>query len=168
MKALILISTLFLVTSCGKHNVFQDPTLLPYTKAFVSEGQSRGHGASFSDVSIKYGSLRPGVIGVCITEYQWDILKFKKVPFKKTVKVDATWWQTASSESREQLMSHELGHCALDQDHRTELLVVRDSNLFYLGRGSIAKSLMHTGSLPPDMFFRYKEYYYDELFNPNV
>jgi len=162
MNVLFVIFTLFIITACGKHNVFQDPTLLPYTKAFVSEGQSRGHGASLSDVSIKYGSLKPGVIGVCITEYQWDFFKFKKVPFRKTVKVDSTWWKTASSESKEQLMSHELGHCSLDQDHRESYFSLRGS------RSMIYKSIMNPSHITPNTYSDYKEYYYDELFNPRV
>ena len=161
MKAIFILSFIIL-TSCGQHRVTQDPTLVPYTQKFMSEGRERGVRTSISDVSIKYGNLKPGIIGVCTTEYTWDFFKFKKVPFKKTVKVDANWWSTASEESKEQLMSHELGHCSLDQDHR--------ESYFRLSRGSqmIYKSIMNPSHINPTVYSDYQEYYYDELFNPKT
>ena len=55
---------------------------------------------------IDFGTLKDEEIGLC---YYFT--------FKREIKIDSFFWETASEFSRRQLVFHELTHCLLNVDH---------------------------------------------------
>ena len=77
--------------------------------------------------------------------------------FKPTVVFDRRYWDHSTPIEREELVFHELGHCALNRDHIEGM-----DNL--LGK-SQPKSIMNPYILPADDYLRMRDYYISELFN---
>jgi hypothetical protein len=74
----------------------------------------------------------------------------------KTITIDPDFWANASSDQREQLVFHELGHCALVLRHN----IVVDSNRCLL---SIIYPYAFGNS---DCYKLNKDYYFSQLMNP--
>ncbi len=123
--------------------------LWPYFERFEEEAASRG-------VSVDLKSLRitgqiaeihsEGVAGVCSYSSSNP----------SNVRVDQSFWRSASSLFKEFIVFHELGHCAFGRDHREG----SNTNGFCL-------SLMRSGSgsCRDNYSFSTRNAYLDELFD---
>lgn len=91
-----------------------DPSALPHVQQFKKEATDRGVFVdvtpidveivpSFSDVSVSRDT-----VGICYTNGSADFGRISLL---------ASFWEKASNSERENLMFHELGHCALGLDH---------------------------------------------------
>lgn len=114
MKILILV--LFL-TSCGK---FQD---------FVQnneKGTRKQSDATFDSLKNKFATLVGKKVNVPITfanlEYPKAGVCYIYSDGYREVNVDRKSWDSFSSEQREQLIFHELGHCVLNKGHDNSIL----------------------------------------------
>jgi len=114
--------------------VKQEPVLLEYAKRFNDE--YLGHTSSrisVGSIGLEFGQLSEPAVGTCFrsSERTWIVI----LP---------SYWDKASELDRLQLMYHELGHCALDQDHRE---VIAPSY-----RKDNRSSIMHTQMLSSEVF----------------
>jgi hypothetical protein len=88
------------------------------------------------------------VVGVCYTSYDPSI---SVVVFR--IEIDPTYWNEESNNwDKELLIAHELGHCLLDKKHNDDMI------------GSRPASIMNTYLMDGDVFYKYRDYYYEEMF----
>ncbi len=146
----IIFLLIMLSTSCQKEQVvLVDTTIQPYFDLFEKEGEARGRTIDLSAEGIQgiLTTLEEGnVQGQCAVNNTTGI---------KTIRVDQTFWNTASNLEKEFLIFHELGHCYLDRRHLDET----DS------RGN-CNSMMYTGNNVCKMRYTSstRSTYLDELF----
>lgn len=109
--AILLISILSL--NCGKKvDAIVDPELKVYMDRFRDE-----IGMPDDYVSAGFGTLTQPTIGLCQVDRD-----------KYTITIDPTFWATMNELGKEQLMYHELGHCAMNLGHNSATLTVTDPN----------------------------------------
>ena len=164
MKKLLILSILVVsIVACGDDGTLEigangsyevDPEFEPYVQEFIQEGAKRGHDIDFSESGLRIEFTDVGdnsFLGRCWLG-------------RHHVQIDKGFWFSFSERFRSFLLFHELGHCELDQGHRNELF---DNNVW----SSIMRGDPFTGIEPriPIPYFGFrKEYYLDELFNPNT
>lgn len=100
MKNLSLIM-LFVLSACGKEP-YVDPELYQYAKTFEQE-----IGYSTENITMIFTNLDMPTIGRCTVEVSENNL----------VEIDKNFWAMSDFDEREQLMYHELGHCAMYLEH---------------------------------------------------
>lgn len=109
MKVLIII---LLLVGCGQYQgITVDARLKPYMQSFeanigMSTAGISAKMANLSDIELNAGDE----VGLCTLDHS-----------TRTIYIDLQYWNQADSDSRMQLMYHELGHCALFL-HHTSLL----------------------------------------------
>jgi len=131
-----------------------DPTFEPFVQEFIREGAKRGHDIDFSDTGLK----------VEFTDVGDNSFSGRCYLGRHHIQIDKGFWTSFSERFRSFLLFHELGHCELDQLHRNELF---DNGVWK----SIMRGDPLTGIQPriPTAYFGFrKEYYIDELFNPET
>ena len=144
------IMMLSLILSCGQL-IQKDPRtayrtddeFLPYIQRFEVEW-----GSKIVDIPIVFWDLDEGIAGVCRI---WNT-------GHREILIDHRYWRILPY-SREQLIFHELGHCALGQmKHRNA----------YITQGC-KESIMHDTIFSEDQmencYYEEYSYYMDELFN---
>lgn len=157
MRAFLLIPILF---SCGQTNVKDtytgttpppaqirsiDPRLLAAVETFEANW---GRQISFP---VEVQDLNSGTVGVCIS---WT-------NGARHVKVDSDAVRTYSSEKLEQVVMHELGHCALNRGH-LEAVITWSWTSF-----AVPYSVMHPyvfNDLGMEAYRREKTHYISELY----
>lgn len=77
----------------------------------------------------------------------------------KIIRVDTGFWLTADNESREQLIFHELGHCALGRKHKDNKMLLNVEEIQYY----VPQSIMYPRSFGGWMYRELKQYYLKEL-----
>jgi hypothetical protein len=90
-----------------------DGGFLSYITAFENNGKLELNDTSYSvtNVPINFGDTENvAYVGVCFTYSNGD----------KEIIIDKQWWDRVSPTSRESLIFHELGHCALNRVHNDE------------------------------------------------
>lgn len=80
--------------------------------------------------------------------------------YSKHIYINLVYWKIFSDNQREELVTHELGHCELGLQHDNTLIV--HNGLL------IPKSVMTPYIFSGDVFEVNRDYYYKELFNPNL
>ena len=139
---------LIFLASCGPaQKVEHDPELMVYADRFVAEARSRSVTIDLSSVGVRFEPLD-------------DILKGGKCSAQHStmpvVNINTHWWKRVTdTRTRENVVFHELGHCALKRAHDPTANVI-------LG---IPTSIMHPNPLPPPVYAAFREYYLDELFS---
>jgi hypothetical protein len=140
---------LILLTLSGCAPAYMEPEITPYANSF---GQYMS--VDLHDVSIKFGDLRSSskerVLGVCRTAdgHSGDIT------------IDRSAWLEMDEISREQLIWHELGHCALARGH-ADMLVLTDCGL-------MPGSIMYPYFFGGDECYRNKIMMYKEALKNNT
>lgn len=88
--------------SCGQANmVIVDNELLEYAQRFEQQ-----IGVSPADISMVFGKLENNAVGLCSINSEG-----------RKITVDRTFWENSEEHVREELMFHELGHCAMFLNH---------------------------------------------------
>lgn len=119
----LIIGIAMVLTSCGKYSdVHVDSELEPYALEFELD-----IGVNTSGISIRFGELIGNQIGLCTIRGSEN----------KEITIKREYWDKLSKLARQELMYHELGHCAMDLDH--DDATVFDPNT----RLNIAASIMH-------------------------
>lgn len=152
MKSIIVCLSLVMV-ACGKVTTpdprtitSTNPEFIPYIQMF-----EKLYGRKIGDIPIGFENIMRPTIGQCT---RWT-------SGYKQIRIDPSYWQTASEPARIGLIFHELGHCELNRDHL-------DTVHYYSGihiAGDIPDSIMY-----PYNFFNYSyeelsDYYFYELFH---
>lgn len=100
MKHLNLV-ILFVLSACGKEP-YVDPELYQYAKTFEQE-----IGYSTENITMIFTNLDMPTIGRCTIDFSSNNL----------IEIDKNFWFISDFDEREQLMYHELGHCAMYLEH---------------------------------------------------
>lgn len=92
------------ISACGKPNApaIVEPELGEYADRFEKDV-----GFSAANIDIIFDNLTDNIVGLCTTG----------LGRKPEIKVDKGFWERSSDTAREELMYHELGHCALGLNH---------------------------------------------------
>lgn len=109
----VLFSILGLSISCAKpytaiRQSVVDIELQPYVEMFEEDCNCN------VDIRITFRSQDYNYIGVC--------KNYKKAGWKE-IYIDPEYWYATTEGKRITLMYHELGHCVLDQDHRSNSIM---------------------------------------------
>lgn len=116
MRYLILI---FLVGCGTKIEGVIDPAFISYAQDFELK-----MGVSISSISISFAPQKYPVLGVC---------KIRNMI--SDIEIDPVAWNKMSGQGKEQLIYHELGHCALGRPHDNRTTVINnvkvEGNIMY-------------------------------------
>jgi len=140
---LLLVLIAFVALSCS------EPALIP--------NEVRSHVLKFENEAAKRGYFITVEVDIFLGHYETSFYD----PNKNAIFID-----TASEnykKTREELITHELGHAVLNRDHDFSKL----PNLCYKSVMGNFSNRMYSGWSSAETSFREK-YYYDELFNPSV
>ncbi len=141
-------------TDIGTTTYDVDPTFEPYVQEFIAEGAKRGHNIDFSDTGLRIEfseTALEGASGLCYLGEHHIIINKEN-------------WFRFSERFRSFLLFHELGHCELDRRHRNEQF--SDLTWKSILRGSPLTGIQDR--FPVSFFGFRKDYYIDELFDPNT
>lgn len=115
-KYLLIVSGL-LLTSCGlnrtEDRVHSDAELVQYALEF-----ERSMDIDSSYISLTFGDLVGHIMGLCTS---WS-------NGKREITIDRGYWAEIDIEAREQVMYHELGHCAMNLNHDDAVLLDTSTN----------------------------------------
>ena len=155
MKTILL--SVFILSGCGaviddlRHKPTKDfdwvsdATLTPYLQRFADY-----YKVKTSHIATEYADLNiddKHTVGLC---WSYD-------DGARKIQIDAEYWNVTTDNGKEQLIWHELGHCALNLEH-DETLIYRDDY------GSIPKSIMYPSVFGDSYFYEdLKDYYFKEL-----
>jgi len=122
MKHLIAI-LLLSATACANHgaqvSVVDDA--LPYYRTFLSLAKANAMVVQETDLVIRFGDINPAWNAVCV-------MGGNHTP---TITVNASIWSRLPNSQREQLLFHELGHCVLGRQHRTDTINGVPNSIMY-------------------------------------
>jgi hypothetical protein len=159
----VLISTSSF-TGCGMLTGFDHQEKGPgYTRQFTTtQGEFFSYVATFEnhakielgnpaftvvDIPINFGDTENSeYVGVCFSYSNGD----------KEIIIDKQWWDRVSITSRESLIFHELGHCAINRVHNDEEIVKSGK--------TVRASIMHPGVVSSTDYNAYKTGYIHELY----
>ncbi|EQC50239.1 hypothetical protein M899_0349 [Bacteriovorax sp. BSW11_IV] len=163
MKLFQLILLCFILGACGKmleegdakvssHYVSaftsSDPTFDNYKNDFEDNYyQETGLSINTSAININFVDSieeNSSFIAVCII---WGN--------RKDILVKTTYWDAVGEDTKQSIIHHELGHCALGKGHNNEIDEKTGRPL----------SLMHSNIVSGTMFMSFFEEYIQELFN---
>lgn len=162
----VIIFALLAIVSCGdeKDKYKVDPTFEPYIAKFVAEGAKRGRNFDFEKSGLKMvwgDGISQGWAGLC--HYENPI----------RIEIDRTFWSNVAQfddgeRMHEEVIFHELAHGFVQsRGHRNDRLPSRD--WASIMRGANLEDYNNlTESLNVNFRGFRRNYYLDELFNPNT
>ena len=159
-NALILIATILNITSAsiigrsaiivGEQHSYIDSNLSWFVKSFVNEANKRNKTIDLSYVSVQFSNKLDNdteVIGFC-----------RVVGPVKLIKINASYWSSATYSEREELIFHEMAHCLLKREHCNEKT----------DDGSRYVSIMSEYSGSKIEYMANREEYVEELFSKHA
>jgi len=155
IKKLLLLSMVF-VSACGQqeHSLIE-PKIDSEFKKYVEYFETK----TGDTVSV---DMKFAVIDDLRTVARCYMFEDKKYNY---VEVDPDYWFMELNESeREEVILHELGHCIYLRDHDEMILKGKDFGLSQ----NIYKSIMYPYVFGGDIYENHKQYYVDELKNPDT
>lgn len=127
-----------------------DTTFTAYVKKFEDHAKIKTGNMNYqvNDIPINFGDTEDEqFVGVCFTYSDG----------KREIIIKADWWNRSSLSSRESLIFHELGHCALDRDHNDETIINEKGQ-------TLRASIMHPSIVSSANYTEYYDGYVHELF----
>jgi hypothetical protein len=105
-----LLTLLFITSflSCQKETLPIDSRLQPYFEKFILEASQRGKTLNLDNLSGVIVEIGGSSIVAQCTQYENN---------PDEIKVDKTYWASATDSQKEFYIFHELGHCLLNRDH---------------------------------------------------
>lgn len=162
MFKLSLVFFMLFFISCGKGNnsdngYKEGPNGYEFNQfvaKFQSYAKSKKVNIDLSNITVQFDNSLLGTsrIGVCyevskrigINKIYWD-----------------SWTKQKKTSAMEEVIFHELGHCALFRPHSTEFSNTNTST-------KVPSSIMYPTFLNTDIYSLNQTYYINELFNPNI
>lgn len=95
-----------MLVGCGRETLHVENDTVSYLTRF-----SQDTGVSTDGIEVVFANLDGKTVGLCEL---WS-------DGKRTIRIDKTYWSTASDDEKEQTVFHELGHCALYLKHINDL-----------------------------------------------
>lgn len=127
----------------------QDAAFSKYVHMFESM-----YGRSTSSISMGFAKQEGRVIGMC---KRWS-------NGYRQIEIDPEYWNDThtSEQAKIGLIFHELGHCALNRDHNSEVEYYSGEHI----RGDVPVSLMYPYNFYSSSYEELQDYYFNELFHP--
>jgi hypothetical protein len=145
VRLLLFLGLVTALVGCGQENAKEpaivDEALVSYVVKFELDV-----GVSAGAIDVTFGDLDDDIVGMC---YSWK-------DGRRKIVIDKQFWDIESETQREELMFHELGHCAMNLGH--------DEEISYMGRTSCPNSVMYPYAFEY-CYERYRDYYVSELKN---
>lgn len=116
---------------CGKKGIV-DPKLQVYMDRF-----SQDIGVDVSYIDAKFGTLEGITVGVC-----------KQGAFLSEITIDRGYWDFTTASDREELVMHELGHCALNLNHNEGRIPVTNCPISIMFPYVFGSDVCYTGNRP--------------------
>lgn len=132
----------------------------PFVQAFRQAAQQRGQTVATDNLIITFGAIQArDVCGECLRQTG-------RTP-RITLSTDRTCWQAFNAFERECLVFHELGHCLLNRDHRSDRFP-KGQYVSLMNPNDVAIYAPCQYALGGDDCDKRprRAYYHDELFNP--
>lgn len=146
----------FLLASCAPPIINQhievESEFQYYIDSFESYSGVKYEGSAIFVEQNVLSFYKKDAIGVCI----------KHNTGNKEIKIDKEYWFLISNEAKEQLIFHELGHCALNRPHQEEILSVLLDDEIY----NYPQSIMYPSNFGGVLYGLLRDYYIKELINP--
>ena len=121
-----------------------NPSFIVYYQAF-----EQAIGRDPNRISIDFAKIDSPAVGLC---YYYDDATYNHIA------IDGDFWSTASDNVRQELVFHELGHCALGLGH--------DEATHRLGTDTAPNSIMFPYVFGDSWYYTtYRQNYFDELKN---
>lgn len=118
----------------------REQTLEPYFKSF-----EQTYGIGTRSIATQFIKIE-GAVGQC---HIWT-------DGSKRIDIDPTYWNSISSLGKENLIFHELGHCAMNLDHNENRIELEDE--------SIPESIMYPYVFGMNWYYKsFRNYYIKEL-----
>lgn len=162
MKNLILIVFIFTAFSCVKKddkqgNLFGEnivnPDFKPYLTKFLADGKVYGKSFNTSKLSIVYNSSLSG--GAILAQCFIDPNHPERM---QKIEVNPSFWTPSrSSDAKEYVLYHELGHCLLSRDHDNSQVQTKEGIM-------INKSIMASYYSKTDYYVNNYNLYLKELY----
>jgi hypothetical protein len=127
MKCIILIITLICLSNCGPVSPLPtqprtvDAALEPYVSTF------EGLWGQTANMDIQFATLGSNYAGYCTVD-----MDSPYVNGTRTIQIDSGYWSTIDAAGQEQLVYHELGHCALARVHWSALDTTNNCDTYTL------------------------------------
>jgi hypothetical protein len=113
---------ILVLTACGRGTVPQAATqaveFSEHVEAFITAGRDRGVDVEVQTraIEVRFGAPSPG--GVAVAACETSVLHVRRI----TIRPDL--WETMDEYRRRAILFHELGHCVLHRDHRTDVVAI--------------------------------------------
>ena len=148
-----------LLSACGKDIPHDDPVwdevFTVHMNSFIAEGESHGQDikARMVNLTVYFGDTHSSsatAVGTCVRTIHnsYSILQ---------VTIDKEFYNSVDSDTQEELIFHELGHCVLGRKHTSETCPFNGH--------IIPKSIMYPYVIYGNQYREAKEEYHNELFN---
>ena len=156
--------------SCKENDeklVYRVPNELePYITSFIQEAKVRGMEIEITNLIMEFSELEnEDFCGECLS-----VANNLKVQRRIRISTISECWSGATTEAKESLLFHELGHCILNRiAHKEQRLPNGDlASLMNRRDKSLYESCVYNiGGGDCDKRYR-RQYYLDELFNENT
>lgn len=145
MRSLLFLGMVVALSGCGQEQA-KEPAIVDEALASYLVKFELDVGASTKDIDVVFGALDGDVVGVC---YAWT-------DGKRKIVIDKEYWDLEREEQKEELIFHELGHCAMGLDH--------DEGVSLVGTIYCPTSIMYPYTFDY-CYERYRDYYISELKN---
>lgn len=141
MRTYFFVIICFLLASCGRQKDVVPAEVESTYRLFVEKAEHYGSKLKSRSLQIYFINTPKNEVAQC--EKNSDLA---------LIRISPAIWKSASSDSREMILFHELGHCLLDRDH---------TDGYVEGR---PRSIMHSYGVNSKHFGEHKEDYFRELF----
>lgn len=166
MQFIMLILSMIILVGCGQKDyspISHDNEITPYTSEFANEARAWKVPDRINGISFNFKNMANNILGTCTIMYKnhWTGTKYEEYEYGRKIDINPVLWGGLSQTEKFQLITHELGHCSLNRDHRNGYLANILGNRYEL-------SVMNQYQLPDEDYIELNDYYLTELFNPTV
>lgn len=137
---ILIVITMFFYLDPRKNDV-TDPQFDEYKSRFETT-----FNRDAKSVPITFGDNGKNILGVCFYYHRFN---------QREIQINQKYWENSSDIEHEMLITHELGHCVLNEDHRNFSIIMDEER--------IPGSLMNEYLINPYFYIKYKDYYIKEM-----
>ena len=125
---------------------------------FEDESRSNGFelGGITRTIPIQFGETKPTEFAVCQTSDLGE----------PRIKVNQSQWATLSDNMKEEVIFHELGHCALGRGHIETRISLHDED--GTTEANVPESIMNPFLVPGETYHKNRKFYIRELFSTEI
>lgn len=137
-----------------------DPSLAPYVQSFQADSlATAGHPSNVNNLTIGFSAPRE-----LLNENKAAVCE-KFQDGHKAIRIDPTWWSYQTETSKQSAIYHELGHCVLNRDHKSDRTYRFGSWTPEGGNNTVYVSVMNMYSLVDGIYYpENRQAYMNELF----